>query len=423
MHGASDTLRRAAAMLPSALRLPLREPRLLLFLASRLASGTAQSLLRATIAWHVYELSGSAAALGLVGLVQFLPALALGLVAGVVADTRDRKRIVVAAQVVSFACGAGVWLMCRAEAVSLPLLYGAVLVIASAAAFENPARSALLPRLVEREDFPQAVNLTSAVAAFAFMSGPMATGFTIDAGGLAAAYALYLGLMVVAFTTFAAIGNPPAEARAQGFRLQLIREGLWFVLRHRVVLGCMTLDMFAVLLGGATALLPIYANDILHVGARGYGLLAAGLDLGALVMAAVMLLLPPIRRQGRWLLGAVVVFGLATVVFGLSRSFPLSLAAYMAAGMADYVSQVIRGTVVQLETPDAFRGRVSSVNFIFIGASNQLGAAESGFVAALTNPVFAVVSGGIGALLVTAAVAAWLPELRRYRVPARDPGA
>jgi hypothetical protein len=248
------------------------------------------------------------------------------------------------------------------------------------------------------------------------MSGPVLTGFIVDAAGVGAAYLLYLVLMVAAVVTLAVIASPPIVARGQGVSVSLIREGLWFVLRRRVVLGCMALDMFAVLFASATALLPIYASDILEVGARGYGLLAAALDLGALAMAGVMLLLPPIRRQGKALLWAVVVFGLATVVFGLSRAFPLSLLAFVVAGMADYVSQVVRGTVVQLETPDEYRGRVSSVNFIFIGASNQLGAAESGFVAALTSPVFAVVSGGVAALLVVAAVALLLPELRRYEV-------
>jgi hypothetical protein len=187
------------------------------------------------------------------------------------------------------------------------------------------------------------------------------------------------------------------------------------VRRRPVVLGCMTLDMFAVIFGGATALLPIYANQILAVGARGYGVLSASLEAGALLSALALMTLPPIRRAGRALLIAVGVYGAATIVFGFSRSFPLSVAAYMMVGIADQISVVMRSTAIQLSTPDELRGRVSSVNFIFIGASNQLGAAESGFLAALTNAPFSVVSGGVASLVVLAIVALTLPELRHYR--------
>jgi predicted MFS family arabinose efflux permease len=180
----------------------------------------------------------------------------------------------------------------------------------------------------------------------------------------------------------------------------------------------MTLDMFAVIFGGATALLPVYASQILAVGPRGYGLLSASLDIGALSSAIVMMIRRPVSRAGPALLGAVAVFGLATIVFGLSRSFPLSIAAYMVAGMADQVSVVMRQTTIQLATPDALRGRVSSVNMIAIAASNQLGAVESGFVAAATTPTFAVVSGGIGCLVVLAIVMWRVPQLRRHRTEA-----
>jgi MFS family permease len=195
-----------------------------------------------------------------------------------------------------------------------------------------------------------------------------------------------------------------------------VREGIVFVRRQPVVLGCMTLDMFAVIFGGATALLPIYANEILDVGARGYGVLSASLEAGALVSSLVMMMLPPIRRAGMALLVGVTVYGAATVAFGLSVWFPLSVLAYALVGAADQVSVVMRNTAIQLSTPDEIRGRVSAVNFLFIGASNQLGAVESGFVAALTNAPFAVVSGGIGCLAVVAVVAAKLPALRRYRI-------
>ena len=197
-----------------------------------------------------------------------------------------------------------------------------------------------------------------------------------------------------------------------------IAEGLAYVRNNQVVLGCMSLDMFAVLFGGAVALLPIYAKDILGAGDVGYGILAASLEAGAFLMWILLMILPPIQRLGRALIVAIAVFGVSTIVFGLSRSFPFSVAAYMVVGMADYVSVVIRGIAIQLSTPDELRGRVSSVNMIFIGASNQLGAVESGFVAALTNATFAVVSGGAASLAALAVVARRLPELRRYTLAA-----
>jgi hypothetical protein len=193
-------------------------------------------------------------------------------------------------------------------------------------------------------------------------------------------------------------------------------EGLRHVFANPVVLGAMSLDLFAVILGGATALLPVFAHDVLDVGAAGYGLLSASLEIGALGTAVVLLFLPPIRRVGFVLLLTVAAYGIATIVFGASTWFPLSIAAYAAAGMADQVSVVLRQTTIQLQTPDHLRGRVSSVGSIFIGASNQLAAVESGFVAAATSAEFAVVSGGIGVLIVVAIVALRLPALRRYSI-------
>jgi MFS family permease len=196
-----------------------------------------------------------------------------------------------------------------------------------------------------------------------------------------------------------------------------IKEGVVFVWRHQVLLGAMTLDMFAVIFGGATALLPVFAKDILGVGALGYGLLSAAIDIGALIMSIGLVFLPPIRRAGKALILSIVVFGLGTIAFGLSRSFELSLFIYMLVGAADQISVVMRSTLVQLESPDALRGRVASVNGLFIGASNQVGAAESGFLAAVTNATFAVVIGGAACLSVAGAVIAGMGKLRRYEIP------
>jgi MFS family permease len=385
------------------------------YLASRFCAGTAMTMMRAAIAWHVFALSNSAFHLGLIGLVQFVPALGLTLLGGAVADTYDRRRIIMLAQVVPLVCGVVLAFATQRGSASLLLLYSLILCIAVSAAFDNPARASLLPTLVSREAFPRAVTYASTVQALAFVTGPAAGGLIIAGAGIAAAYAVYAGLIVGSISGLALLHPRPREDVRRGISLQAVREGLAFVRRQPVVLGCMTLDMFAVIFGGAVALLPIYANDILHVGATGYGVLSASLEAGALVSALVLMASPPIRRAGLALLIAVGIYGSATVLFGVSRWFPLSVAAYMLVGVADQVSVVMRGTAIQLTTPDELRGRVSSVNFIFIGASNQLGAAESGFVAALTSAPFAVVTGGAACLVVLAIVATRLPELRKYR--------
>lgn len=389
---------------------------LFFYVGSRFASGMGGTMLRAAIAWHVYSLTDSAFHLGMIGLVQFLPALGLTLIGGAVADAYERRRVIMVTQLVPLACAMVLFFATRGDHVTVPLLYTLVFIIASAAAFENPARAALLPTLVPRQAFPRAVTLASTGQALAFMSGPAGGGMIIAGSGISTVYFLYGGLITLSLLGLALLQPTQVAAAGQKISWSTVREGLRFVRSNPIVLGCMSLDMFAVIFGGATALLPIYATDILQVGPRGYGLLSASLEAGALLSSFALVLLPPVHRAGRALMVAVAVYGLATIAFGLSRWFPMSLALYMLVGMADQVSVVMRSTAIQLATPDVLRGRVSSVNFIFIGASNQLGAAESGFLAELTTPTFAVVSGGIGCLIVLAIVAKTLPELRRYTV-------
>jgi len=392
-----------------------REPPFRWFALSRFLSGTAMTLLGSAISWHLYALSHSAATLGLAGLVRFLPVLALSLPAGAVADSVERRRLIQLAQSLQLVCSLSLFVITRSGGASMPVLYGAIALSATAGVFEQPARASLLPQLVSRANFPRAVTIVSTLIWFGFASGPLLTGFAIDRAGIGAAYALHA---LLALTSIASLARLPKLAVGDGMRVTLaaIREGVSFVLKSPVVLGCMTLDMFAVILGGATALLPIYAQDILQVGPRGYGLLSGSLETGALLMSGLLVFTPSFRRAGAALLWAVVAYGAATIAFGLSRWFPLSVAFYMMVGMADAISVVLRGTAVQLSTPDALRGRVSSVNFIFIGASNNLGAAESGFLASLTSATFAVVFGGVGVLAVAALVAWRLPELRAYRL-------
>jgi MFS family permease len=383
---------------------------------SRAASGTATALLQTIIAWQVFAISGSALALGLLGLVRFLPALALSLVGGAVVDAYDRRRILQLAQLAPLGVTLVILAALAADRVSVGLLYAMVFVIGLASSFENPARQALLPTIIPRPLFTRAVTTNSTLQSLAAVTGPTLGGLLIAWAGVGPAYVVH-GLLVATSIGALATLHLPAAVRATrpGLRLDAIRAGLAFVWQHPVLLGAMTLDMFAVIFGGAKALLPVYAVDILHANATGYGVLSASLEAGSLVMALILVVLPTPTETGRTLLLSVVAFGLATIVFGLSASLPLSIVAYAAVGMADQVSMVMRQNTIQLGTPDHLRGRVTAVSSLFVGASNQLGGLESGLVAAATSAVFAVVSGGVACLVVVALVAWWLPALRSYR--------
>ncbi len=397
----------------------LREPNFAAYALARLLGAVAMTLLNATILYHVYDLTGSAFQLAFIGLARFLPSLGLTLVGGALADAINRKAIILVSLTVPAAASLLLAAVTAEGAVTTPLIYALILLVAVAAAFENPARQALLPQVVSAPAFPGAIVVTSTVQSLGFVTGPALGGLLIARFSLEAAYLGHAATVIASFLVVLALRPRPLAIARRTVSLAAIREGLEFVVRRQELVGAMALDMFAVIFGGAQALLPIYATDILGVGARGYGILAASLEAGALLMALLLIVLPPIRQAGRALLVAVALFGIGTIVFGLSRNFALSVATYMAIGMADQVSVVLRQSIIQLATPDELRGRVSSVNMIFIGASNQLGAVESGLVAGLTSATFAVVSGGAGTLAVVALVAARMPRLRRYRIEPR----
>jgi MFS family permease len=397
----------------------LRYRPLSLWIASRFASGTAATLMRTVLAWQLFQLTKSELALGILGLIQFVPALFTSLVGGAAADVWNRKRIVVAAQAMPlFATSALAWSTARGDESPLGI-YVAVACCAFAMAFEAPARAATLPSLVPREELPGAVTVYTTFQSLAFVTGPAIGGQILDHVGIDVAYFVSAGLYAVSMALVTLVTTGQGKADKRRVTVGQIREGIAFVRSKPAVLGAMALDMFAVIFAGATALLPVYADKILGVGARGYGILAASLDIGALVTSLALIVLPPIRRLGIWLIVAVALYGFATIAFGLSRSFPLSVAAYIAVGMADQVSVVIRSTLIQLSTPDELRGRVSSIGMIFIGASNQLGAAEAGFLAAATSATFAVVSGGFACLAVVAIVALRVGPLRRFAIDDR----
>lgn len=398
----------------------LGRPDLRRYIVARFFAGMSHTLLRAAFAWQVYEITDSTLHLGLIGLVQFVPAAPLILVAGAAADAYDRKRIVMLAQGAAMAISLLLaWANVGGDA-HLALVYAAIVALAAAHAFESPSGAALLPTLVPPALFPAATTVHSTLRNLAWATGPVAMGFVAGAYGIDAAYALAGALYAGSVIVLARVRSRFQVIERRSVDRDSIREGLSFVRHRPVLLGSMTLDMFAVVFASVTALLPVYARDVLEVGERGYGLLSGALELGTLLMAGLLLALPPVRRAGPALLVAVGAFGIATVLFGMSSSFWVSMAALVLAGMADQVSMVARSIIVQLSTPDALRGRVNSVNLLFISASNQLGAVESGFLAAATSATFSVVFGGVACLAVLAVVAVRSPELRGYRIPAAE---
>ena len=396
------------------LRATLRIPAIRAFVLSRTAGSISVTLIQAAVAWQVYAISNSALQLGLIGLVRFVPALGMSLIGGAVADSYNRRNIILISQLVPLTVAVVMLAAIASGRVTLALLYAVVLVTGLASAFEQPARQAILPAIVPPYLFARAVAINSTMQALAFATGPTVAGAAIASFGIAAAYIAYGVFVLLSMTAMVWVPAVRSQSRS-GVGWNAIREGLHFVWSRPVLLGAMTLDMFAVIFGGARALLPIYATDILDAGAFGYGLLYAASEVGALLMSILLLVLPSIDRIGRALLLSVAAYGIATMAFGISRSFVFSLIAFTAVGMADQVSVIMRTMTIQFLTPDELRGRVSAVNSIFISASNQLGAVESGFVAALTNATFSVVTGGLGCLAVVGIVAARVPALRNYR--------
>ena len=393
----------------------MRSPAFGSYAASNAASGIANALLQAVILWQVYAISHSTLSLAIVGLVGFVSALVSSVIGGVAVDAYDRRVVLFISQIVPGLGSLGMLAAIATDHVRLESTYALVLVTGLASSFEYPARQAILPAIVPRRLFTRALTINSAQSSITSVAGPALGGVLIALGGIGHAYAVHALLIGVALITLVPLHIPSLK---QTGRIQLgaIREGLAFVWHRPVLLGAMTLDMFAVLFGGARALLPVYAVDVLRADALGYGILSASLEAGTLVMALILVVLPTTIHVGRVLLGSVAAFGLATVLFGASRSLPLSVAAYALVGMADQVSMVMRHNTIQLNTPDALRGRVTAVNSVFISASNELGAFESGLVASATNAVFAVVSGGLACLVVVALVAWRIPALRGYQL-------
>ncbi len=381
------------------------------FWLARLAGVMANQMLMVALAWHMYDITGSAWDLGLVGLFQFVPALLMTLPAGHLADRLHRGRIFAACMLLQAGVALLLVLASRGGFATRELILAISVVLGMARAFQMPAQQALTPLLVPQDLLQGAIALSSSGMQAAVICGP-ALGGVLYVAGATTVYASSLLLFLLA-GGLTLVVRYRHQASTLAANWGTVLAGVAFVWQRKVLLGATSLDLFAVLLGGATALLPIYARDILHTGPEGLGLLRAAPAAGALLMSLVLMRWPLKRHVGHRLLGAVAVFGLATVVLGLSSHFWLSLLALAITGAADNISVVTRLTLVQLETPDAMRGRVSAVNSIFIGASNQLGEFESGATAAWMGPVLSVVAGGVGTVLVAAAWLRLFPTLAR----------
>ena len=398
----------------------LRIPNFRWFIASLLAMTVATQIQAVVVAWQIYELTRDPLSLGLIGLAEAVPFIGCALFAGHLADRYNRLRISVAALLVLLLCSLCLFgFSFRPGLINQQRVWPIYLVIfcsGIARSFLQPARSALGAELVPRSLYPNAVTWRSSTWQFAEVVGPAIGGLVYGFGSARAAYGVDAGLMAVGLLSLAWIRHTRSLSAPSGesFR-QSLATGLRFVLAQKVVLGALTLDLFSVLFGGAVALLPVFAAEILHVGPQGLGILRAAPAVGAVLMSLVLAHRPPLQRAGRTLLVSVALFGLCMIGFGLSRDFFLSTALLAMSGMADTVSVVVRSTLLQVMTPDHLLGRVSSVNAIFIGSSNELGAFESGTAARLIGTVPAVVLGGVATLLVVGIIAIRVPQLRRLR--------
>lgn len=370
-----------------------------------------QQMQGVAVGWELYERTGSALSLGWVGLIQALPVICLALPAGQLADRFDRRRMVMITQILVAMGSMGLALASYFHA-SIPYFYLLLLLCSIARAFMGPARSAMLPQIVPPQLFANAATWNSSVFQAGAVLGPALGGLVIALRNSATpVYVLDAIGGIMRFIFVALIRSKQTTRMSEPMSLKSLAAGLDFVWQTKSIMATITLDMFAVLLGGATTLLPVFAKDILHVGPTGLGWLRTAPSIGALMMAFVLAYLPPMKNAGKALLWAVIGFGVTTIVFGISHSFLLSFAMLLVGGALDNISVVVRSTLVQVLTPDHTRGRVSAVNNIFITTSNELGGFESGLTAAIFGPMISVVGGGIGTILVVIATAWIWPEI------------
>jgi MFS family permease len=398
----------------------LRIPNFQWFIASLLTMNLATQLQAVVVGWQVYALTHDPLSLGLIGLAEALPFIGFALPAGHLADRMSRLGIVRSALGALTLCSVALLVFTIQPGIVHPgrvwPIYLVIFASGIARSFLQPSRTALSAELVPRSLYPNAVTWRSSTWQLAAVLGPALGGLVYGFGNATAAYMVDVTLMIVGLVSITRIShNPGARPATDESVVESLAGGIRFVRSQPVILGALTLDLFSVLFGGATALLPVFAGEILHVGPQGLGLLRAAPAGGAVLMSIVLAHRPPLRRVGRTLLANVAMFGVTMIGFGLSRNFLLSLTLLAASGMFDTVSVVVRSTLLQVLTPDHLLGRVSSVNAIFIGSSNEIGAFESGVAARLLGTVPSVVLGGLATLGVVAITALRVPELRRLR--------
>jgi MFS family permease len=388
----------------------LRDYRLLV--TGAFLSNFGLQMLSVAVSWDLYVQTRSALVLGNVGLVQVAPFVLLSLLAGHFADRHDRRGIMVVTQVMYLA----VSLLLAFSSHSVPLIYSCLFLTAVARTFQGPARGAILPQIVPMDLLGNAITWNSSAQEIANVSGPALAGLLLAVTGSRTVYAMQCFCALLTLICFAALRvHTPQKTAASRLEHGSVLDGLRFVRDNKLILSAVTLDLFGVLFGGATALLPIFAVDILHAGPSALGWLRAAPSAGAVLMAVTMAHMPKIRRAGPALIAAVTGFGLATIGFSLSRNLMLSLAMLILTGAFDNVSVVLRHSLLQTKTPDRLRGRVLAVNNIFISCSNQLGAVESGWTAAWFGAVRSVWAGGVATLLVVAICASLSPAVRRWK--------
>ena len=397
--------------------LALRNPGFRRYIVSLMAMTVATQIRGVVVAWQLYAATGDPLSLGLIGLAEALPFIATALYAGHVADRHDRRRVALGALLLVLGCAAallGLSLRRPVGGGGVWPFYAVIFASGIARSFLMPARTALAAELVPREQYANATAWRTSSWQFAAVAGPALGGVLYAVGGPGLAYSVDVALMLVAVGALALVRRPPRVAPPASLSVrESLSGGLRWVFAQPVVLGAMTLDLFSVLFGGAVALLPVFAADILRAGPEGLGALRAAPAVGSVLTALWLAHRPPMRRAGPAMLASVAIFGVCIIGFGLSRSFPASLALLAASGMADTVSVVIRATLLQVLTPDALLGRVSAVNAVFIGSSNEIGAFESGVAAKLMGTVPSVVFGGCMTVLVVAVTAWRIPALRR----------
>jgi MFS family permease len=391
---------------------PFRVRDFSLFFMTRVQAGLAVQMINVAVGWLIYEITGSAMALGLVGLAIFVPNLLFILAAGHVADRYERRRVLIVCNVVLTLGAMGLFAGVMLKALTPGLIYVLIALIGSARAFTSPAAAALLPNIVPRDMFARAVPLNSSANQVSVIVGPALGGLIYIAGPHVVFLVTSLLFIGCTVCLMAMQARPPAASKNK-INWETVTAGFRFIRTNQILLGTISLDLFAVLLGGATALMPIFAKDIFHVGPLGLGLLRSAPAVGAFLTAFALAYFAMNRKVGLRMFQSVAAFGLATIAFGLSTNIYMAMFFLACLGAADMVSIFIRSTLVQIETPDEMRGRVSAVNSIFIGASNELGEFESGALAHFTGPVAAVVIGGVGTLGVTALWMKLFPELRK----------